>query len=275
MQKPKFGTTEQPFPEKRPEIRVEPSSSELFKVTISQITGFGVPMEIGAEAWMAWYDPPSWSLTSVTYQNTIRACEVHGLEGLEIESRDWESDKPKWREGMTFFARLTEENLQWLAVSRFVGEKRVLYTLLDEGFDKDWGEVPRHIEDTGRLKEGPNGLILKVSSDEIDAIFGAGMFDVTVGNNTQTCLRCIDIQLLSDRKSMEQAILVESYYTREGKLFFHRRYNGRLWGTGSGSIFEGKSWDERFPENAKMVINGSMFVHWYDCLTDISVPLGK
>jgi hypothetical protein len=32
-------------------------------------------------------------------------------------------------------------------------------------------------------------------------------------------------------------------------------------------------WDERFPDNARLVINAAMFVHWYDCLTDASIGI--
>ena len=32
--------------------------------------------------------------------------------------------------------------------------------------------------------------------------------------------------------------------------------------------FGGKLWSEKFPENDRIFINGKMYVHWYDCITD-------
>ena len=31
--------------------------------------------------------------------------------------------------------------------------------------------------------------------------------------------------------------------------------------------------DQRLPDAARLAINGAVFVHWYDCLTDVSLGL--
>jgi hypothetical protein len=281
MIKPEFGASKQPFPVKRPEVRIEPSSCEPFVVILKRNPSFGVAMERGAEAWMAWYDPPDWMLTSVTYQYVSRCAQVHGLDGLEIETREWEGSKPAWCVGQTHFARLTEEHFEWLATSKFDDDdKRVLYTFLDEGFDEDWGRVPRRIEDTGKLVFDGKGYTFELSKVEAKSFFcRAGFFDVTVGTENATCIRSILIELAvnssipSEVDRLERNLLVEYYYTRDGRLFLERRYNGRLWSVKGTGPIRSKAWDERFPENARLVINGAMFVHWYDCLTDASVAV--
>jgi hypothetical protein len=45
-----------------------------------------------------------------------------------------------------------------------------------------------------------------------------------------------------------------------------RRYNGRLWKYGTDAT----PWDERFPDHSRVVIDGTAFVHWYDCLTGLA-----
>ena len=278
MRRPEFGAGSQPFALVRPSIDVTPKEGEPFAVTSHCVPGWGVPMEVGAEAWMAWYDPPEWALTSVTYQHVVRPVVVHGLEGLEIQTRDWEAEQPSWREGMTHFARLADGRFEWLAVSRFKGGKRILTTFLDEGFDGDWGQMPCRVEDTGRLVSGPDGYSLQALPDEVtDICLGAGTYEVGVGSRRRACLRGIDLGMGEessvDRASLERQIMAESYYTRDGRLFLFRRYNGRLWHVRPGSANADKAWDERLPDNARLTINGAVFVHWYDCLTDISVPL--
>lgn len=99
------------------------------------------------------------------------------------------------------------------------------------------------------------------------------MFRVKIGRKGFTCLRIIDLQG-HGRKGNKEAILVESFRTKAGRTILHRRYNGRLWGLQKGSLYAGPPWDERFPENQRIIIDGITYVHWYDCLTDIALGIG-
>ena len=29
-----------------------------------------------------------------------------------------------------------------------------------------------------------------------------------------------------------------------------------------------KPWSEQLPENDRLIVNGTTYVHWYDCITD-------
>lgn len=89
---------------------------------------------------------------------------------------------------------------------------------------------------------------------------GAGVFTVRVGERTFTCLRVIDV----DEDAGEDGILVEAYLEPGGRTVLFRRYNGRLWKLGPTR----PPWDEALPEHRCLVIDGVVFVHWYDCLTD-------
>ena len=112
------------------------------------------------------------------------------------------------------------------------------------------------------------------SDDEMNVNIAAGMFRVYVGARRFTCLRSIDLELKSSGKgkeSLEHTILAETFHARSGEIVLFRRYNGRLWKTQKkDSPYAGVPWDERYPENARLTINGAVFVHWYDCLTDSS-----
>jgi hypothetical protein len=40
------------------------------------------------------------------------------------------------------------------------------------------------------------------------------------------------------------------------------------------NVKDGKpTWDERLPDAARLVINGIVYVHWYDCLTDTTMGI--
>jgi hypothetical protein len=226
---------------------------------------------------MAWYDPPDWRLTSVSYMHVAREAEIHAMDGVEIEMLDWEASNPAWRTSYTHYARLTEENVQWLATRHVRNGKTILYTFLDDGFDADWGESSRRFEDTGRLAANDDGsyTLVRPPGKALHDVFGAGMFRVGIGRRRFTCLRVIElIAKARTRRSLEREILSECYYTRRGRLVLFRRCNGRLWAAKGKGSCAGPPWDERFPDNARLVINGAVFVHWYDCLTDIGCGIG-
>ena len=281
MDRPQIGSQHQPFPPTRPEVRVEPSTAAPFELDLSVMPGWGVRMEQGASAWMAWYDPPDWSLTSVTYQWIARPAVVHDVECLEADSLEWEAAAPQWREGMTQFARLTSTDVEWLAVGRLRGEQRVLSTFLDDGFERDFSRHPRHFADRGLLRPAGDGFELDLPAEAgRNVCFAAGLFDVTVGKRHARCLRVIDLELRGGQgqcnaESLEKSLLAESYHTADGSVFLFRRFNGRLWALRPGSPYgnDPRPWDQRFPDNQRLVINGETFVHWYDCLTDTSVEL--
>ena len=284
MNAPKFGSKKQPFPRRRPEITIAPSRAKPFVVNSGELPGWGLPLRLGATAWLSWYDPPDWRLTSVTYQHVVREAEVHGVGGFEIEMRDWEMPDAVWYPYFTHFARLTEDTQQWLATSHVRDGKRIVYTFLDDGFDADWGESDRRLEDTGRLADNGDGTHTlrqkgrkgQKSEGLVHDVFGAGVFRVSVGLRRFTCLRVIDVRTRARSKAdLEREILSECYYTRSGQLILFRRYNGRHWATGGKSTYAGPPWDERFPDNIRLVINGATFVHWYDCLTDVSTGINE
>jgi len=58
-------------------------------------------------------------------------------------------------------------------------------------------------------------------------------------------------------------------------LVLFRRYNGRRWATKGKGAYAGPPWDERLPDNARLVINDATFVHWYDCLTNVSIGMDE
>jgi len=153
----KKGSKAQSFPVRRPSIVITPSRAKPFAIDCRELPSFGIIPEVGQRASLAWYDPPQWKITNVTEMHAVRAALVHDVEGVEIQTNEWEPETG-WRPDRTMYGRLTDKTAQWLAMDyRLEDDTRRLYTFLDEGFERDWGEFLRRCEDTGRLIQRKDG----------------------------------------------------------------------------------------------------------------------
>ena len=264
MQRHRKGSKKQPFPVRRPEIVVTPSPAEPFAVDCRELPWWFAIPEVGDRTLWAMYDPPDWRVTYVYDMSAARRANIHGVDGVEIVSEEWEPDKGWCAGERTMYAQMTEDTVGWIAMSYLRDDERVYSTYLDEGFEANWGPaMARHMADRGKYVAQPDGsyVALERGSGEI----GAGVFGVTIGDAEHTCLRVLDVRPEPD----ERGELVEAYLTRDGRTAYWRRYNGRRWKIER----YGQAWDEKLPDNDRLVIDGVTYVHWYDCLTSVGLQL--
>ena len=62
----------------------------------------------------------------------------------------------------------------------------------------------------------------------------------------------------------DNGVLTETYIDKNGKTVLWRRFNKNDWANNR----YGNLWTEMFPDNEKLIVNGEIYVHWYDCITD-------
>lgn len=251
------------FPDHKPPVHVAKVPGKCFAVDCPELRWwFGVP-KLGDRTTWALYDGPDWRLSSVTRLQTVGACSVHDIAGTEIRVDEWDP-AGEWRHRVwTMYAHLTQERVGWLAVARRTNNRCSIRTFLDGGFDTDWGETSRLIEDRGRFSSEGKSVYRQTSMDP--EALGCGLYTVTVGAQSFECLRVLD----PGHEASEKGILVEAFLTRHGRTVVFRRYNGRLWGTGPDSTRP--PWDQQLPTNQQIIIDGVTYVHWYDCLTHFAL----
>jgi len=68
-----------------------------------------------------------------------------------------------------------------------------------------------------------------------------------------------------DVESYDDAIVTESYIDKNGRTVLWRRFNSDNWAVGQFRI---KSWSEELPGNERLIVDGKVYVHWYDCVSD-------
>lgn len=59
-------------------------------------------------------------------------------------------------------------------------------------------------------------------------------------------------------------VVSEQFLDRNGKTILWRRFNRDDWAIDRYK----RKWSEQLPENDKLTVNGTTYVHWYDCITD-------
>lgn len=56
----------------------------------------------------------------------------------------------------------------------------------------------------------------------------------------------------------------EQYINKNGRTILWRRFNRNDWAIDRYK----KKWTEILPDNERITVNGEIYVHWYDCITD-------
>ena len=276
MSRHKAGTMHQPFPTKRPTVVVEPSDETPFAVDSREVRWWFVVPEPGGKAMWAMYDPPAepdrktdWRLSGVYDVDVTRRARIHDLDCVEIIGDYWGPDTG-WKPSQNVnYERLTDDTVESVAAGYVGGDGTLnMLTYLDAEFEERWGPTAakRRVADTGSLRPRDDGSY-EVAPPEPGEVIGAGVYTVTVADTTETCLRVIDLH----GEKPEDILLMEAFLTRDGRAMLSRRYNGVEW----QSERRGFRWDERFPDNARLVIDGVTYVHWYDCIPGWPLAVGE
>ena len=85
-----------------------------------------------------------------------------------------------------------------------------------------------------------------------------GRADVELGGKHYDTIYIIDIE------PYDTGIFVERYIDKNGRTVLWRRFNKDDWNLKTYKI----PWSEKLPDNERVTVNGDLYVHWYDCITD-------
>ena len=270
---------QRPFPRYRPEIRIEPSGEEPFRIDFKEMAWWFVVPEVGDRVRWAVYEPlkegdEPWWLSETVSLAACRPAVIHDRPCVEVEvenqyfDQDGKILKREEDRHVKVWGHLAENAVEWIAVESLRPDgTRELTTFLDEGFYDNWGSSPRLAEDRGCLRPQVDGSFARQA--DAAQITGAGVFDVQIGRQHFTCLRVFEIE----KEATERDVMIEAYITRAGRTVLDRRYNGNRWGKKDAPPHnwgEAMTWEEDLPHNDRIVIDGVTYVHYYDKLTDMA-----
>ncbi|HBA47629.1 MAG TPA: hypothetical protein DCZ91_07475 [Lachnospiraceae bacterium] len=250
------------LPEILPDYTITKSSQPPFAVRHEELPGMLIVPRMGEKLSFGMYDLPERKLTGTYHLAVTGNVSIHGVRGVEISSEYLDTDGSK--EENIVFAQLTDSHCRYLGgMSVDKDGLRHITTFLDgDTFSEAYGigenncgfEVTRRPK--GIITACDNGLITNANDEVSDIV---GRYTVMINGKAYDTVRLIDMQ-----SSRNSCMMCEYYLDKNGRTILWRRFNQDDWAIER----YGRKWTEALPDNEKVTINGKVYVHWYDCITD-------
>ncbi|MBE5814427.1 MAG: RNA polymerase sigma factor [Clostridiales bacterium] len=255
-------STMKKLPELIPEYKIEASSEAPFSVKWEELMGWFLIPKLGEKLSWGMYDIPSRKCSHVYDMQVTGKARVHGIEGVELTAREASYSNKNEVINRTFVAQLTDTHCRYLATLRNDGDVRNYITFLDgDDFMLNWGfgedncGKETNLSVKGDIQRIGNS-VTSVSKDFLLDI--VGRYTVTIGGKSYDTVCVMDIE------TYNCGVVSEQFLDRDGKTILWRRYNRDDWAIERYQ----KPWSEQLPENDRLIVNGTTYVHWYDCITD-------
>ena len=250
------------LPEFIPDYKIEASDKKPFEVKWEELMGWFLVPKLGEKLSWGMYDIPSRKCSHIYDMQVTGKAKVHGIEGVELTAREAAYSDKTDVINRTFVAQLTETHCRYLATLRNDGDVRNYITFLDgDEFMLNWGFGEDNCGNETNLKSKfdiqRNGSIV-TSIDKDFLLDIVGRYTVTINGKSYDTVCVMDIE------TYNCGVVSEQYLDNNGRTILWRRFNRDDWAIDQYK----KLWSEQLPKNEQIVVNGTTYVHWYDCITD-------
>lgn len=250
------------LPELIPEYKIEPSTETPFAVKWEELMGWFLVPKLGEKLTWGMYDIPSRKCSHVYDMKVTGKAKVHGIEGVELTAREASYSNKKEVINRTFVAQLTDTHCRYLATMRNDGDVRNYITFLDgDEFIPNWGFGEDNCgNETNLSRKGDiqrAGTVVTCADKEflLDIV---GRYTVTINGKVYDTVCVMDVE------TYNCGVVSEQFLDQNGKTILWRRFNRDDWAI----EHYGTKWSEQLPDNDRLIINGTTYVNWYDCITD-------
>ena len=249
------------FPMQEPRITTKEVDAPLPEVDFIEGTWFFIPLRQGGSAIAAWYDCPERKLTDTSFMRVLGQAEMAGEKCWEVCIADREN-RERSQYNLWYWS-VTPDSVKMVA--KFDSGNDRLVTLQDPDWEEDLRGRPRFLARLPLVERGSEEAFHDLSNAVLGLI---GTYDVSVGETTQRCLRVIETH-------SDCGILVDGYVRGDGRTVLFRRYNAApYWSNKQPGRENWPGAVERLAAlgNHRIVVDGVEYYHWYDCITDASMP---
>ncbi len=249
------------LPEKLPQYKITPIDKIPFEVKCEELQGLSIVPKLGEKVVWGLYDFDSKRCDEFSEVSVVGRIDIHGIEGVEIESIQHDIKNNHINERQ-FAAQLTDTHCRYLAETHKENDLKKCITFLDgEIFMNNWGfgddncgnEVS--LKSKGIIKRNGNTIIQTIDKEVTDIV---GRYNIEICGKTYDTVCAIELGHFNN------GIAIEMYIDENGRTILWRRFNRDDWAIKR----YGKKWSEQLPNNEQLIINGEVYVHWYDCITD-------
>ncbi len=250
------------LPEYIPEYKIEARAEPPFAVKWEELMGWFLVPKPGEKLSWGMYDIPSRKCSHVYDLQVTGKARVHGIDGVELTAREASySDKTEVI-NRTFVAQLTDTHCRYLATMRTDGGVRRYITFLDgDEFMPNWGfgedncGNETNLAPKGDIRRDGNVITCADKDFLLDIV---GRYTVTIGGKSYDTVCVMDVE------TYDCGVISEQFLDQNGRTILWRRYNRDDWASDRYK----KPWSELLPDNERLTVNGTAYVHWYDCITD-------
>ncbi|MCL1858389.1 MAG: sigma-70 family RNA polymerase sigma factor [Oscillospiraceae bacterium] len=257
------------LPDIMPEYKITQSKKTPFDVKCEEAPGWFIIPKLGEKITWAMYDFPERTRSEVYDIKVTGRAIVHGIEGVEIISEERNTGNSSHKNDnctRNFVAQLTDTHSRFLAESYMQNDIKIYHTFLDgDEFNMYCGE-----DNCGdEINLSPKGII-KRNGNIITSKNNEPATDITGRYNVEINGKIYDTVCFIDFAVYNPPVFAEKYIDQNGRTVLWRRFNRNDWKTERyNEHFNRKgNWSEMFPENEQVIVNGEIYVHWYDCITD-------
>ena len=250
------------LPEFIPEYKIEASDKKPFEVKWEELMGWFLVPKLGEKLSWGMYDIPSRKCSHIYDMQVTGKAKVHGIEGVELTAREAAYSDKTDVINRTFVAQLTDTHCRYLATLRNDGDVRNYITFLDgDEFMLNWGFGEDNCGNETNLTQKSDiqrvgSVVTSIKKDFLLDI--VGRYLVTINGKSYDTVCVMDIE------TYNCGVVSEQYLDKNGRTILWRRFNRDDWATDRYK----KLWSEQLPDNEKIVVNGTTYVHWYDCITE-------
>jgi hypothetical protein len=211
-----------PFPASLPPVSVAPMRHGPSQVQVEELLWFCIVPKPGQAGAWAIYGTDG-KLREANVLKATGPATVHGQACVEIAMRRWTSESGWRAQTDLLYGRLTEQSSQWLAVVDHDPKHGAeVYTFRDANFATDFGDMPRHYADRGRVTVGSDGEVRCRDLAAKSGALGWGASQVRIGRRRFSCLRILDI---GDAVNCSAYSVSEAFIERSGRVVFCRSYS--------------------------------------------------
>lgn len=255
------------MPEILPDYTITADTRPPFPVVFEELTNWFIIPRAGESVVWSSYDMPERKRTETVRSAVTGKIRIHDVEGVEIETVFTDPAAPESPKTHIYYAQLTDTHCRWLGeyYTDRDGVKRILTFLDGDDFLEEWGigenncGAITHLQPAGILLRQGNTVTTALQQNDTERMNMdiVGRYAVTLGGQTYDTV--LLMMLYPDGTATEQ------YIGTDGRTVLWRRFNRDDW---HYSGMPAGKWSERLPENEQITIDGEIYVHWYDCITE-------